>query len=288
MPQSIHPETSLGQIRLKVGDLDRSIRFYREVIGFGLLDRSGNTADLTVDGRRTFLVLEEIPDAAAIPRRRATSGLYHFAILVPDRERLGLSLRNLIRFGIQVGQGDHLVSEALYLSDPDNNGIEIYRDRPRSEWRKDAAGNYVMGTEPVDIQGLLQASENATWNRLSPDTVLGHIHLHVADLAVARAYYCDTLGFDLVADASKMGALFVSAGGYHHHIGLNIWAGVGAPPAPANAAGLAYYTIAVPTGDELVRIAGKLNEAGYPVVREKDALIATDPFGIEIRWIVGG
>jgi len=286
MSSSIHPDTSLGLIKLKVADLDRSVRFYLDTIGFRLLDREDSRARLTVDGKTPFLALEEIPDAAVAPRRRATSGLYHFAILVPNQEQLGLSLRSLIRSGVQVGQGDHLVSEALYLSDPDNNGIEIYRDRPRSEWRKDAAGNYIMATDPVDIDGLLRASENSVWQGLHPDTTLGHIHLHVGDLAVSRAFYCDVLGFDLVADVAKtMGAYFISAGGYHHHIGMNIWAGIGAPPAPANATGLGFFTIAVPTSEELVRLAGKLDEAGFAVERERDFLRTTDPNGIELRLV---
>jgi len=283
MTRSIHPETSLGLLRLRVRDLDRSVLFYREVVGFRLLDREGSVARMTVDGKSAFLELEEIPNARITPERSA-AGLYHFAILVPTREQLGLSLRRLIQSGIPVGQGDHLVSEALYISDPDNNGIEIYCDRPRSQWRKDADGNYVMATDPVDIEGLLELAGDKPWNGLAPETTLGHIHLHVSDLAASRAFYCDVVGFDVVADLARtMRACFISAGGYHHHIGMNIWAGVGAPLASAHSTGLTYYSIVVPDDDELERISAKLKEAGYIAVR-KDGYVQThDPSGIEVR-----
>lgn len=159
---------------------------------------------------------------------RSVSGLYHFAILVPDRTALGLALRNLIKYRIPVGQGDHLVSEALYLNDPDQNGIEIYADRPRDTWRRDESGEYIMSTDPVDVDGLLAISEGAEWRGLPPATRIGHVHFHVGDLREAERFYCQILGFEITAHYGGA-ALFVSAGGYHHHIGLNTWAGVGAP-----------------------------------------------------------
>ncbi|RED64933.1 VOC family protein [Cohnella lupini] len=286
MTQSIHADTSLGKLKLKVRDLDRSIKFYQEVVGFQILDRSPDFVTLTVDGKTAFLILEEVPNAAVVPRR-SVSGLYHFAILVPSREALGLSLRRLIESGIQVGQGDHLVSEALYISDPENNGIEIYRDRPRTEWKKDALGNYVMGSDPVDIEGLLELAGDKPWTGLSSGTILGHIHLHVSDLAKSRAFYCDVLGFDIAADASKtMGAYFISAGGYHHHIGMNIWAGVGAPQPPANGTGLSYYTIALPSVEELKRTLDKISAAGIASSEVEPGIwMVKDPSGIEIRLI---
>jgi catechol 2,3-dioxygenase len=285
MTSAIHPETSLGQLQLKVSDMERSIRFYLDVVGFRLLDRSGNIARLTVDGQTAFLILEEIPNAFVVPGRSA-AGLYHFAILVPTRELLGLSLRNLALHRIPVGQGDHLVSEALYISDPDNNGIEIYCDRPRSQWQKDEHGNYVMGTDPVDIEGLLKLAENKPWTGLSPSTILGHIHLHVSELAASRRFYCDVLGFEIMADAARtMGAYFIAAGGYHHHIGMNIWAGVGVSLPPANGTGLSYYTIQVPSKAELDRLEARLTASGFPVERQEDFLQTKDPSGIVIRLL---
>ncbi|QJD87013.1 VOC family protein [Cohnella herbarum] len=286
MSQSIHADTVLGQLKLKVRDLQRSIRFYKEIIGFRVLREEAGIAHMTVNGKSTFLILEEVQDAAPVARR-STTGLYHFAILVPTREQLGLSLRKLAESGVQVGQGDHLVSEALYLSDPDHNGIEIYRDRPRSEWKKDAEGNYIMGTDPVDIKGLLELAGNKPWTGLSPETILGHIHLHVSELSASKTFYCDILGFDVVADVSKkMGAYFISAGGYHHHIGMNIWAGVGAPQPPANSTGLAFYTIVLPTEGELERILAQLGTSGIPFAQEADYWRVNDPSGIEIRLTI--
>lgn len=283
MTQSIHPDTSLGPLKLKVSELERSIRFYLDVVGFRLLSREGKTAAMTVDGRTAFLYLEEIPDAVVVPERSA-AGLYHFAILVPTREQLGLNLRRLAETGTPVGQGDHLVSEALYISDPDRNGIEIYCDRPRSQWRKDAQGNYIMATEPVDVRGLLRLAGDKPWNGLPADTVLGHMHFHASDLAASRAFYCDVLGFDLVADLeSTMGAYFVSAGGYHHHVGMNAWAGVGAPRPPANGTGLAYYTILLPTAEELRRVLDRLSDAGAAAESRDGYWRVQDPSGIEIR-----
>ncbi len=283
MSQSIHADTVLGEVKLKVSNLERSIKFYREVVGFQLLSQDSNNAQLTADGINPLLILEEIPNAAAVARRSAT-GLYHFAILVPTREQLGLSLRSLIKSGIHIGQGDHLVSEALYIADPDQNGIEIYCDRPRSTWRRDADNNYVMASDPVDIEGLLNLAGDQAWAGLVPGTIIGHIHLHVRDLAESRAFYCDVMGFDMAADAAKtMGAYFISAGGYHHHIGMNIWAGIGAPQPPANGTGLAYYRIVLPSAAELDRTLGRITDAGNSLIEKAGTWIVKDPSGIEIR-----
>lgn len=284
-PQSIHGDTVLGVLKLKVSNLQRSIQFYREVVGFQVLRNEGDSAQLSVDGKNPYLLLEEVKDSV-VTARQSTTGLYHFAVLVPTREQLGLSLRTLAQSGIPVGQGDHLVSEALYISDPDNNGIEIYCDRPRSEWKKDAAGNYIMATDPVDIEGLLRLAGDKEWTGLSADTILGHIHLHVSELSASKVFYCDVLGFDLVADMSKtMGANFVSAGGYHHHIGMNIWAGIGAPQPPANGTGLAYYTIILPSTTELERILDNIIRAGYLLIEQNGVWAVKDPSGIEVRLI---
>lgn len=165
MTQQIHPGTELGYVKLKVSRLERSVSFYRDVIGFQVLKQDGKTAEFTVDGKNPLLIIEEIPNAVVLPERSA-AGLYHFAILLPNRKQLGMAVKHLIRAGIELGQGDHLVSEAFYLSDPDQNGIEIYRDRPREGWKRDEQGNYVMGTEPVDVQGLLEEADGHEWQGL--------------------------------------------------------------------------------------------------------------------------
>ncbi|QYR22433.1 VOC family protein [Paenibacillus sp. sptzw28] len=282
MKSRIHPGTSIGQVKLRVSDLKRSIGFYQNVIGLRLLEEENGSAVMSPDGLRPLLLLQEIPDVVVVPPRRAGAGLYHFALLLPDRKSLGLSLRNLIGTGIHIGQADHLVSEALYIADPDNNGIEIYADRPRDTWRRDASGHYMMATDPIDWDGLLAEAEDAKWEGLPAGTTIGHIHLHVSDLTAAQHFYTEIIGFEIMA---RMGdsALFISAGGYHHHIGLNTWAGVGAPLTPANAAGLAYYRIDLPDREALEAAAGRLREAGIPVRHEGNTVYAYDPSGIEIH-----
>ncbi|MEK3913538.1 VOC family protein [Paenibacillus sp. FSL H7-0331] len=285
MKDSIHPNTVLGEVHLKVSNLARSIQFYKEVVGLQVLDQTADSARFTVDGHQVLLAIQEV--TGAIVPRRSSAGLYHFAILVPDRKTLGLSLRNLIQSGIHIGQADHLVSEALYIADPDNNGIEIYRDRPRESWKRDAQGNYKMATDPIDWDGLLAEAGDESWTGLPTGTIIGHIHLHVSDLQQSKAFYIDVLGFTVELNgAANMGALFIAAGGYHHHIGLNIWAGVGAPLAPAEGTGLAYFTIVVPNQAELQAVIERVSQAGIAVTEANGDWALKDPTGIEIRLVV--
>jgi catechol 2,3-dioxygenase len=277
----IHQATDIGLVSLKIKNLDRSIAFYTEVIGLKVLKQEGRQAEMTADGVHPLLILREIEDALVLPERSG-AGLYHFAILVPDRASLGLVVRNLVSHNVPVGQGDHLVSEALYLNDPDNNGIEIYADRPRETWKRDSRGHYVMGTDPVDVEGLLAVSEHLQWAGLPAGTVIGHVHFHVSDLKDAEQFYVNLLGFDITAFYGSM-ALFVSAGGYHHHIGLNTWAGVGAPPVPENAAGIDYFTLRLPDQKELDAVATRLTESGYSITQRDGAVFVKDPFNIGIK-----
>lgn len=272
--QSIHPAIEIGQVHLKVSNLERSITFYKEVIGFQILKQVNRTAELSVDGKNAILVLEEIPNAVAMTGRRRTTGLYHFAILVPSRLDLSLSLRNLLKHQIEIGQGDHLVSEALYLNDPDKIGIEIYADRPRETWELDHNKHIKMATDPVDMQSLYDEGHGHVWSGLAEGTTIGHVHLHVADLTREHQFYCQMLGFDVVAQMPS--ALFISAGGYHHHIGMNTWAGVGAPPAPDNAVGLKYYTIVIPNQGELDRILQNLQDAHIPLTKQDGDILVQD------------
>lgn len=284
MTPVIDPRTEIGYVHIKVGSLDRSLPFYQDVIGLKLLKRNGNFAELTADGQKPLVILEEIPDAAKAPKR-GYAGLYHFAILVPGRKELGFALRSLIRGGIEVGQGDHLVSEALYLDDPDGNGIEIYADRPRETWRKDANGHYVMATDPVDWESLLELAGEEPWSGMAAETKIGHVHFHVTDLRAAEAFYCGLLGFEITLRFGPA-ALFVAAGGYHHHIGLNTWAGSGVPPAPANAAGIRWFTVELPDNDELERILARLREGNVNAVSREDGWFVTDPSGIGVLLTV--
>lgn len=282
MSYTIPAATVLGEVKLKVRNLGNLVKFYTEVIGLQVLIQDGKRAELTADGKRALLVLEELPNAITLPER-TTTGLYHFAILVPSRKHLGLSLRRLAECGVRIGQADHLVSEALYLSDPEGNGIEIYRDRPREEWEWDGI-DVKMATDPLDIPGILREADGETWQGLHPDTTMGHIHLHIGDLAEARAFYCDLLGWGMAADMTRMmRALFISAGGYHHHIGLNVWAGIGAPQPPANATGLDYFKVVLPSAAELEELVSRVREAGVAISEVDGAWSVSDPFGIELR-----
>ncbi|WP_168119669.1 VOC family protein [Paenibacillus sp. HB172176] len=283
MTNMIHPETRLGEVKLKVSQLERSIAFYQDVIGFRVLNQYDRTAELTADGSSSLLVLEEIPNAITT-RPRTTSGLYHFAILLPTRRDLGMVLRRLIEAKLQLGQADHLVSEAIYLSDPDQNGIEIYRDRPREEWKHEADGSVVMDSLPIDWEGLLNEAKDVPWTGLPAGTTIGHVHFHVHSLEQAKAFYCDALGFEMQADLGRrMGALFIGAGGYHHHIGLNIWAGQNAPRTPQNATGLAYAEIILPSGEELEAVIKRLRDSGYSASYEDGFWFIIDPSGITLK-----
>jgi catechol 2,3-dioxygenase len=274
MAAHIHPQTEIGQVHLKVSNLERSIQFYKEIVGFQILRQEGSRVELTVDGIRPLVVLEEIPNALVQPRRTST-GLYHFAILVPSRVDLSLSLRNLVQSGIHIGQGDHLVSEALYIADPDNNGIEIYADRPRETWKYDGEGKVIMGVDPIAWESLLAEAGEQRWQGLQPGTQIGHIHLHVADLQEAERFYCKLLGFDVMAHMEDS-ALFISAGGYHHHIGLNVWAGRGASPAPEHAVGLRYYEIVLPNQAELEALLANLQDAGIHAEQQDGGWLVQD------------
>ncbi|MGV6973517.1 VOC family protein [Bacillus halotolerans] len=283
---SIHEDTTIGYVKLTIRSLERSLQFYCNVIGFQVLNKTDRQAELTADGKRPLLILEENPSAVVLPERTVT-GLYHFAILLPNRKELGIALARLIENGIALGQGDHAVSEALYLSDPDGNGIEMYADRPRSTWQRDREGNYVMTTTAVDTEGLLEEAGEERKTMLPNGTVIGHIHLHVSDLKEAKAFYTDVLGFDIVGDYAGMSALFISAGGYHHHIGLNIWAGKHAPPKPANASGLDYYTVVLPYQEELKRVADRVKNAGYSLEETENHFLVKDPVsGAHIKFVI--
>jgi catechol 2,3-dioxygenase len=229
-------DAHIGKVSVTVKDRDRSVAFYRDVLGF--VEGEGGLAP---PGGRVLIELHERKDA--IPKPRRTAGLYHFAILVPSRAALGRSLRRLaeMRWPIS-GAADHLVSEALYLDDPDGLGIEIYRDRPRDTWRV-VDGELAMATDPLDVHAIAdEPGAETPWTGLESGTVMGHVHLHVPHLDTAETFYCGRIGFDPIVRRYP-GALFVAAGGYHHHLGLNTWMGVGAPAPPDNAVGLRSFTI---------------------------------------------
>ncbi|MCE9601341.1 MAG: VOC family protein [Gemmatimonadetes bacterium] len=278
--------TQLGPVVLQVADLERSVRFYESVLGFSVLGRTGNAAVLSsLAGTRPLLELRERKGARPVAGR-GRLGLFHFAILLPDRPSLGRFVRHLGEIGVRAGAGDHVVSEAFYLNDPDGLGIEVYADRPREGWQR-VGRELVMGTGSVDVPGLVAVAGPEPWTGLPGGTVIGHVHLHVADIARASAFYSDALGFDRMV-WSYPGALFFGAGGYHHHLGTNVWAGAGAPPAAEDEARLVEWTIRVPAETHVEAIAASLQRGGHPLTRATRAdgaleIVAPDPWGTQVR-----
>ena len=270
-------ETRLGAVRLQVADLARSIDYYSRVIGLRVLARTSTTATLGAHGDATPLVeLHERAGATPVPRR-GRLGLYHFALLLPDRASLGRFLAHLGVISEHVGMADHLVSEAIYLTDPDGLGIEVYADRPRSAWPMRGPG-LGMATDPLDVRGLLRAGGDAPWTGAPAGTRIGHVHLYVGDLDVGAALFHRALGLDRVVLEGVPGALFLSAGGYHHHLGTNTWA-ARAPVAVEGDARLLEWTIVVPTRADVDAAVRSLVNAGYAVT---DAAVA-DPWGTRVR-----
>ncbi len=271
---SIDANTTLDYVHLTVSDFKRALPFYQAVLGLQLNRQQNGTAYLGAGGE-DIVALTENPGAK---RARRATGLYHFAILVPSRFALAQSLKRIVEQQVPVqGFADHLVSEAIYLPDPDGNGIEIYRDRPREEWY-DAQNNFLIGTEPLDINNLLAELEgqDQPWQGLEPATKLGHMHLHVANIAAAEKFYLDVLGFDLMARYGPS-ASFTSAGGYHHHIAFNTWAGIGAPPPPPDSIGLREYVVRLPNSDALNQVVDRVHHAGISSAETEAGLRVRDP-----------
>jgi catechol 2,3-dioxygenase len=263
-------------VRLQVSDLERSVSYYTRVLGLTVLARASDTATLGA-GRRPLIRLHEKKGVAPAPSRGAF-GLYHFAILLPDRASLGKFLAHLSALGARPGMADHLVSEALYLTDPDGLGIEVYSDRPSHDWR------YVnrelrMTTDPLDVEDLLSASDGI-WAGTPDGTTIGHVHLHVGDLKKAEAFYHAGLGFTKTA-WSYPGALFLSAGGYHHHLGTNTWSR--GPAARDDQARLLEWELLLPASDDVAAAARSLRDAGYAPEPQPPDWIVEDPWGTALR-----
>lgn len=270
--------TRIGVVRLRVRDLAREADFYRDVLGLLELERSDERATFAAADSTPLLELLHTPDAPLRPAR--STGLYHFALLYPDRAALGAAVRDVAAAGHPFhGFSDHLVSEAVYLADPENNGIELYRDRPESEWEW-RGDSVVMSTERLDVQALLaDADPTPPVPGRSERLRMGHVHLHVADRIRAAEFYTRVIGFD-VTTRDYPGAIFLSANRYHHHLGLNEWAGKSPPP--AGATGLADFEIVVPDDAALRGIA----ERAHGSVT-KGSLRLRDPDGHEVVIRVG-
>jgi catechol 2,3-dioxygenase len=278
--------TRLGRVRLQVTDLARSLAFYQGVLGLRVVERDASRAVLAArDDDASVVELHELAGARPMTSR-ARLGLFHFAILLPDRAALGRFLRHLAETDVPVRASDHLVSEALYLHDPDGLGIEVYADRPRASWRR-VGRELMIATDPLDMADLLRAAGTAPWVGMPAGTAIGHVHLHVGDLASASAFYCEALGFDRITWRYP-GALFLGAGGYHHHLGTNTWAGAAARPPAANDVRLLEWTIELPDAASVAAAAESLARAGYAAERGEPAagaaeLVTRDPWGTQIR-----
>jgi catechol 2,3-dioxygenase len=276
---SIAAATALGAVSLTVSDLARSRAFYET--GLGLTVRELEHGGLAFGAAGEAELVRLYGDASAAPLDRRATGLFHLAILFPSRLDLAYALARLaqVRWSLD-GVADHLVSEALYLSDPDGNGIELYRDRPRDEWTY-AGGQLEMATLPLDLQGLAdELSAAAEPQPQAPaGTTIGHVHLQVADIPAAEDFYSGVLGFD-VTTRGYPGALFVSAGGYHHHLGLNTWHSAGSGPAAPGSVGLRSYEIVLPDAAELRRVVDRVRAAGHtPESETADSAAVRDPSG---------
>jgi catechol 2,3-dioxygenase len=269
-------DIEMGAVALAVGDLDRSVDYYRRTIGLELLARNGGQAVLGVPGR-PLLELSGRPGGRRDPD---AADLFHFALLVPSRTSLGQQLQHFIDTDTQLtGASEHFVSEALYLRDPDGHGIEVYRDRPRQEWYE--GDKFLLGTAPMDVQGVIEAGRAAPdkWHGIDPGTVMGHVHLETTDIALSKSFYVDRLGFDVTMDMAQ--ASFLSIGGYHHHLAVNTWGRRSRPAARGDdAIALRHYGIRLPDRDALARLASGLGQDAPP----NGTLDVDDPTGIRVRF----
>lgn len=278
-------ETHVGGVYLQVSDLERSIAFYSSVLGLRLLSESGGAAALGPHGDGphgggppALVRLREKPGVTPAPRRGAF-GLFHFAILLPERAALGRFAAHLASMNARIGMADHLVSEALYLSDPDGLGIEVYADRPRSTWQY-ADRELAMTTDPLDIGSLVAAGNDRPWDGAPAGTVMGHVHLHVGRLDAAEAFYHAGLGLDKTV-WNYPGALFLAAGGYHHHLGTNTWSP--GPAATDGQARLLEWELTVPSENDAADAARSLRRAGYDAEDTGQGWLTADPWGTHLR-----
>ena len=269
----------LGAVVLQVASLEKSLLFYEHILGLRALIRTNDSVSLGTAEGHELVRLHEKPGVNPVPPR-GRLGLYHFAILLPSRAALGQFLAHLRDIGFRAGMSDHLVSEAIYLDDPDGLGIEVYADRARDTWRVDGSA-IAMATDPIDVAGLIAAGGGLPWTGMPIGSRIGHVHLFVHDLRASAQFFHDALGFDRVT-LQFPGALFLSAGGYHHHLGTNTWA-AGSPIAGASDARLLQWNLCVPLPDDVQEVARSLEANGNIIRWDHGAVIATDPWGTGVR-----
>ncbi len=274
-------DARIGRVVLRVADLERSIDYYGLVIGLALLRREGDRAELGVEDTDTVLV-----ELRAVPESRPVGphghlGLFHFAVLLPTRTDLGRFVRHAHSLGEHLGAADHGVSEALYLTDPDGHGVEVYADRPSSAW-KHVNGEVLMSTDSLDIANLVKLGVDRAWAGAPEGTTIGHVHLRVANIAQAEAFYHELLGFDRTV-WSYPGALFMSAGGYHHHLAVNTWSPGAVAPGPDDAR-LLQWELVVPA-DDAATVLANMRESGSVLPAGTDGGIVLDPWGTAVRIV---
>ena len=270
---TLPPETTLGRVAFKVRDLSAMVTFYTSVLGMDVIERRDGAALLGA-GDVGLLQLTQV--ANAVSPVENNTGLYHAAFLLPSRPDLARFVRHMAENNVRFGYSDHTVSEAFYLSDVEGNGLEVYRDRPRSEW-KWQNGQVAMANAEIDFNSFFaEIANDPIWRGMPAGSRLGHMHLKIGDVAKASAFYHTLFGFDVVANMGS--ALFVSAGGYHHHLGLNIWHSRNGRPAPANATGLDFFEVVLPSVEARVTLVARLRDAGTPLSELNGAPVAHDPW----------
>lgn len=281
---SIHPATGVGPVSLTVANLENQILFYEKAMGFKLHWRKEKTAALGT-GERELLRLNEAPN---LKKYRGVTGLYHFAVLFPNRRELAIAMARLFALKVRNSPTDHVMTKTTYLDDPEGNGIELYAESPEDgSWTlKDgkyetrwADGRWSDGREPLDVDALFKhlKEDDKLDAPIPPETKMGHVHLHVRDIPEALDFYHGVLGFDIMGHAREFHMAFVSAGGYHHHIGLNTWQGEGAPPPPADAVGLRHFTVDFPNQPALDEVVARVEKAGISYNQTEDGLLLYDP-----------
>jgi catechol 2,3-dioxygenase len=286
-PAPLDPGTDIGHVHLKVADLERVEAFYRDAIGLEVQQRNERSSFLGARGYHHHIGLNTWLSLGAPPAPRRAPGLYHTAFRYPTRAAVAGALTRLRKHGVALtGASDHGVSEALYLRDPEGNGVELYWDRPRDEWPRNPDGTYAMVVEPLDVDSLL--GEKPAQGEL--DLQVGHVHLKVADTRRAERFYGDVIGFDVTARLGDE-AVFLSAGDYHHHVGANAWESRGGAPAPPGRPGLFHHAIRFPTLDSLVDGVRRVVGSGWPLEGVSDhgvsiAVYLRDPdgLGVELYW----
>ena len=281
---SIHPATRIGSVSLTVANLDNQLAFYQQILGFVLHRREGGEAVLGTGERELLHLVEQ----SGFKRYRGVTGLYHFAVLFPDRRELARAMARLFALKYVNYPTDHIMTKTTYLDDPEGNGIELYCESPEDGTWSMASGEFVTrradgslsdGREPLNVKALFwHLKEDDRFSLPVPQEIrIGHVHLHVQDVDEAMDFYHGVIGFDLMGKAQAMQAAFVSAGGYHHHVGLNTWQGEGAPPPPPDAVGLHYFAVELPNQDALDEVIARVDEAGIPANQTEDGLLLYDP-----------